>query len=32
MTVICSPEQYLTHVGQKIAIGTAARQGLLGGN
>ena len=31
MTVICSPEQYLTHVGQKIAIGTAARQGLLGG-
>ena len=31
MTVVCSPEQYLQYVGQKIAIGTAARQGLLGG-
>ena len=31
MTVVCSPEQYLQYIGQKIAIGTATRQGLLGG-
>ncbi len=31
MMVVCSPEQYLQYVGQKIAVGTAARQGLLGG-
>ena len=31
MIVVCSPEQYLQYVGQKIAIGTTTRQGLLGG-
>ena len=31
MTVVCSPEQYLQYIGQKIAIGAATRQGLLGG-
>jgi len=31
MMVVCNPEQYLEHVGHKIAVGTAARQGLLGG-
>ena len=31
MLVVCSPEQYLQYIGQKIAIGTDTRQGLLGG-
>ena len=31
MMVVCSPEQYLDQVGQKIAVGTAVRQGILGG-
>lgn len=31
MMVVSSPEQYLDYIGQKIAVGTAPRQGLLGG-
>ena len=32
MVAVTNPEQHVSHVGQKIAIGSAARQGLLGGN